>query len=245
MKEKYAIWKEWMTNPRYKAFAKLGFWIIFFVTLFLIAYISALFRQPLIPPAREPAVVRSPIDNFINMDNFEFTYIFTTQLLYGEEEKVTIVGTFFNEKYYFTIGEREYYDNSTLYLVDRMDRQLIEVEELSLPFSRELIRLEVIHSWMIAATFEEETVYRDGRTVSSYFYRNEEGRHILITIEIYRGYITSVTLDLTNFLSTYYLYYEKFVAVLNFENINNIASFERNFNEWAIIELGDGEYVND
>jgi len=238
VKEKYKQWKELMTNPRYKALAKLAAWFIFFVLLIFISFLIATFtniNQPIInddPPLE-------PIESFINMKNFEYKYEITYQLAYDEETTIIIEGIFFDEKYYFNIGDQEYYADDYVFLVNRTERTLTEVDTEELQIVRELLSIKNIHNWITKATLEEEVSYREGITISNYFFSSEEGIGIPIIVQTEKIHITSISLNLAKFLSTEESQYEVYNVELTLTNINNITNFMRNFSEFAIHKLGE------
>ena len=236
MKEKYAKWKELMKNPRYKALAKLGFWVIFFGVLILISILSSLFRGNR-PPIISNDPVQTPIEAFANMENFEYKYTITYKLENGYEVTITIEGRYFNNNHYFNIGNQEYYMNDTVFLVDRNERTLTEVDNKELLLFRDLLNIKNIHYWITSGVLEEEISYKDGFTTTKYLYRIEEAK-IQIEVETEENQIRVIRLNLVELKTEEESTYEVFNVVMTFNNINNITSFVRNFDDFEVRRLG-------
>jgi len=234
VKEKYKIWEEWMKNPRYKALARLGFWIIFFVIVYLIVTASSsTYKYGGVD--EEPKISTNEIENYLNMRNYEYEYSISYRI--GEEDvAVEITGTHYDKKEYFTIGDKEYYDDGTLYEVIRSERKLVEIEDLGLPISLYDIYPAHVHIWLTMGVLEEQIKYQDEDTKnSSYFYRLNDDLGITLSVVSKGVYIVSVDIDLLDFLYTKDIQAESFNVTLKYKNINNISSYERNFSEYSIV----------
>jgi len=241
VKDKYAKWKELMKNPRYKALAKLGFWIIFFGVLILISVIASMFTRNRPPIIRiEP---QTPIEVFANMQNFEYKYTITYRLPNEEEVTIVIEGIYFDNNYYFNIGNQEYYLSDAIYLVDRSERSLTEVETKELLLVRDVLSIKNVHYLITSGALEEEISYKDGHTTTNYIYAKEEIK-IPIEVEKEENMIRSIRLNLVENKYREETPYEIFNVVMIFNNINNISSFVRNFSEFTINRLGDTDDDN-
>lgn len=233
MKEKYKKWKEWMQNPRYRALAKLGWWIIFFVIVYFIV-ISHSPGKLYGGGDEEAKVSNDEIENYVNMTSYEYEY----SLTYKENEKnitVIITGTHYDKKDYFTIADREFYDDGTLYEVIRSEKKLLGIHDLGLPISLYDIYPTQVHVWLKMGTLEEEIKYHDETKNTSYFYKIDEDLVIDLSVISNKNYIVSIEIDLVDFLYTKDLQFEKFDVILKYKNINNISSYERNFSEYTIV----------
>lgn len=230
MKEKIKKIKEMSKNPRKKALLQLGAWILFF----FISYIVIILL-----PHPTPKYVSShdnkidAVTNFQNMNSFEYTYTFS---YLGKEEK--IVGVYFHENYYFTYLNQEYYVlNDNVYAVDSNQKTLSLVNHFITNLSTKELGLKSLTTFLKDGKLIEEKEYKDGKKVSSYEYRKDDKR-IFLTATSDNNYIKDILVDLSEYVSDDNTIYDSFKVHLEYQEINNLTSYSKNYSDYQIIQEG-------
>ena len=239
MKEKYRAFKEWKKNPRHKALYQLLCWFIFFAVLYLVA-ISGLLSPSYTPSAKSKdkgKVTDNSIENYINMESYEYKY----DISY-DDNNIIIEGIVFEDENYYTIGDNKYYDNGTLYFVDDENKQLIANPNMELPISISEIDRNVIYTWLNDSLIDETIEYNNGDKVITYTYVPSEDYEIEIIAKENEHLINSLKIDLLQLLLTKDLQFNNFDIDITYTNINNISSYEKNYDEYKIIGE-DGEVI--
>lgn len=227
MKENYKKYKELMKNSRYKALNQLVLWFLFFGIIYLLVLLGFGMRAP-ISSNNNSIKEKTTLENYAEMDSFEFEYIFKYKDEFDHE--LRIVGTFINNKYYFTINENEYYYNDKLYLVLTDTKELKENQDIGIANYLFEIDNKTISNWINKSEIESETKYKDGTKTTVYLYN--ENCNILIKVSENEKKIKYMTLNLLDFVSTKDLHFESFELNIEYKNINNIDSISKNYDEY-------------
>lgn len=233
MKEKYRAFKEWRKNPRHNALFQLLCWFIFFATLYLLAC-SGVFSPKYRASSRDDnvgKVTNDSIENYINMNSFEYQYIINY-----DDNTVTIDGIVYDGKNYFSIGDNKYYEDEVIYLVDEENKLLIANPEIDLPISLSQIDRTAIHLWLSEGSTYEKISYNDGSTSKIIRYSPTEEYVIEIDIKENEHLINSLEIDLVELLQAKNMQYNNFKVNISYTNINNISSYEKNYDEYEIVE---------
>lgn len=237
MKEKYKAFKEWRKNPRYNALFKLLCWFIFFATLYLLAC-AGVFAPKYKSSSKDSnngRVTNDSVENYINMSSYEYEY----NIKY-DDNTVNINGIFYDNKYYFSIEDKNYYDNGTLYFVDEDKKQLIEITDIDLPISLNEIERNIIHMWLDEGEIYETIAYKDGSKIVTYLYSPTDEYDIKVVATESEHLINYVEIDLLELFQTKNIEYNNFNVNIKYTNINNISSYEKNYEkDYEIIALED------
>lgn len=241
MKEKYAIFKEWKKNPRHKALYQLLCWLVFFFVLYLVAVSGIL--SPSYTPANnndnEVKLTSNSIDNYGNMVSYEYEYNITY-----DDTSMIIKGIVCDNKKYYTIGDISYYDDGTLYLVNEDNKQLIANPEINLPIRLTEIDRNAIYAWLNDAEVYEKIEYNNGDKVITYIYTSAEKYEIRIIAKESEHLIKSLEIDLSQLPLTGNLQVNHLKIDINYTNINNISSYEKNYSGYELIGVEE-EILNE
>lgn len=241
MEDVKKIFKSIMASERKKAFLSLAFWIIFFIIVF--ALIGS--RPDEIPTVDKKnnnnvVLTDSSLENFEKMSNFEFSY-----LIEITNNNITnnykIEGTYYNNKYYLTINNKEYYimDN-TLYVVDDISKKLstVIINEPNSIFAYMDIRLltkESLHTFIKSSTEKSKTTYKDGSVESHHTYTSYDEKTIKFKISEYGNIINAIEMDFSNYFNVG----QRFTISASYKNINNISTYAKNYDNYEIIKEED------
>lgn len=238
MKDKFLAFKEWKKNPRHKALFQLLCWFIFFGTLYLLACVGIF--SPKYKSSYDSSdkgkVTDNSIDNYINMSSYEYEY----NISY-DNNIVTIKGIVYNDKNYFAIGENKYYDNGELYLVDEENQKLLPNPIIDLPIALAEMDRTTIHLWLSEATIYETISYKDGSKIITYKYSPTDEYEIEIIANENDNLINTLEIDLLELLLTKNIEYNNFNINISYKNINNILSYEKNYDEYEIVDVVENE----
>ncbi len=232
MKEKIKKIKEMAKNPRKKALLQLGAWILFF----FISYIIIILLPHPTPKYSSPSNSNSvdSISQFQEMENFEYTYTFSYQ---GKREQ--IVGTYFDKKYYFTYLGKEYYSAlENIYQVNSTNKTFIPVDNFIINLSLKELSIDSLTQFMKDGILIEEKEYKDGKKVSNYEYI-KDGKKIIMAIVEKDKYIREVSLDLKEYMSNANITYDNFQVELEFNEINNLSSYSKNYLDYQVVLEGE------
>jgi hypothetical protein len=235
VKEKYNKYKELKKNPRYNALFKLLFWFAFFGILYLIV-ISGVSQSKYVTTndGESTKVTTNSVENYNNMKSYEYQYILNYND--GTDKNVIVDGTYFEENYYFKIGENNYYFSDSLYLVLRDTKQLLVDPKIDLPISLTEIDRFVIYNWINGAEKDSEVTYKDNSKVIEYVYSVDDSYKVYIEVYEKDYMIEKIDINLIDFLSTKNLQLNKFDIHIEYKNINNISSYEKNYDEYETID---------
>lgn len=231
MKEKIKRIKEMAKNPRKKALLQLGAWILFF----FISYIIIILLPHPTPKYESPSSSNSvdSISQFQEMNNFEYAYTFSYQ---GKQEQ--IVGTYFDEKYYFTYLGKEYYSAlENIYQVNSINKTFIPVDNFIINLSLKELSVDSLTQFMKDGKLLEEKEYKDGKKVSNYEYIKDEKKIIITAVEKDK-YIRELSLDLKEYMSNETIIYDNFQVTLELNEINNLSSYNKNYLDYQVV-LGE------
>lgn len=240
MKEKYRAFKEWKKNPRHSALFKLLCWFIFFSALYLLAcagVFSPKYRSNN-KTDNSGKITNDSVENYINMNSFEYQYIINY-----DDNTVVIDGIVYDDKNYFSIGDNKYYEDEVIYFVDEENKLLIANPEIELPILLNEINRTTIYLWLSEGTTYEKISYNDGSTSKIIKYAPTEEYAIEIAIKEKENLINSLEIDLVELLQAKNITYNTFLVNINYTNINNISLYEKNYDEYEIIEEGINEEI--
>lgn len=240
MKEKYRAFKEWKKNPRHRALFELLCWFIFFGILYLIA-VSGVFSPKYRTSNRDNEsgkMTNDSIENYINMSSFEYQYIINY-----DDNTITIEGIVYDGKNYFTIDDNKYYEDEILYLVDEENKLLIANPEIELPILLSEIDRNAIYLWLNDGSTYEKISYNDGSTSKIIKYSPTEEYVIEISTKEKEHLINSLEIDLTELLQAKNIVYNTFLVNITYTNINNISSYEKNYDDYKIVEAENDEEI--
>lgn len=234
MKEKYLAFKEWKKNPRHKALYQLMCWFAFFAIVYLVA-ISGLFSADYVSNTSSKEV-KDSLENYLNMTSYEYEY----DIVY-DTSNIKVTGVVFKDKNYFEIGTSKYYYDGSLYLVDEVQKKLIEQKYTTLPLDLMEMDQDSIHKWLSEGTKYETIEYNDGEKEVTYLYTQDE-YEIKIKTEESDNLINNLELDLTEFMLARGTTVTTFTVNIVYDNINNISSYDRHYDEYEIIDM-DGSTI--
>ncbi len=243
MKELKEFISDALHNKHKKAILSLGLWFLFFVIVFLmIGGRNAVPKKINYASYSNSNTLKdSPIENYKNMENFEFDYIIEIA-----ENNLTdtynIHGTYYNNKYYFELLNNKYLiDNNTIYIVDDLNKKLKKVDKTNSKslFSRFDLRVlmkDNIYTFISSSSEKNSTKYNDGTRIINYLYQNYENKTIDLTVSIKEKMITSIIMDFKNYFSDKY---QVLKVSLNYQNINNIMEYNNIYDGYQLV--GEGE----
>lgn len=227
-KEKRAEFKEMMKNPRKKALFQLGCWGAFF----LISYLVIILIPHPTPVYRNPNsnTKKDTLTNYQTMNNFEYTYTFSYN---GKEEE--IVGTYFDNHYYFSYLNQEYYtDEENIYEVDSTNKMFKNVDNFIVLLSLTELRKENLAEFLVNDNLVESKEYKDGKKINTYQYFIEENKYIYLTVTEQDRYIEEILVDLKDYLESKELIFSNFEVKLQYSEINNLSSYSKNYSDYVL-----------
>ena len=227
-KEKRKEFKEKMKNPRKKALFQLGCWMCFF----LISYIIIILVPHPTPTYRSSSsnVNKKPLSNFQEMKSFEYVYTFHYD---GKEEEIK--GTYFEEQYYFTYLNQEYYANKeNIYLVDSLQKKLLPVDNFIILTSLKELRKENLVNFLEEKYLIEKKEYKDGKKINTYQFPIEETKFIDLVVTFKDKYIEEIDINLKDYLESKQILYSQFQVNLKYSEINNLSSYSKNYSDYMV-----------
>ena len=243
MKEFKEFIKDAIHDKRKKAILSLVLWFLFFVVVFLL-----MGGRNTIPKeihyqysSNSNTNSTSPIENYKNMENFEFNYI--VEIIENNSTNTyNITGTYYENKYYFELLNSKYLiDNNTIYIVDEINKQLKEIDKndpksiFSL-FDIRILNKDSIYTFITSSTEEDSTIYKDKTKSITYLYKNYENKTIDLIVSVKENMINSITLKFNNYFGDKY---QLFKVSINYKNINNIVEYNKNYDEYKLVREGE------
>ncbi len=232
------FFKDIFKNKRKRAVVSLLFWIAFFVIVFFMIGGSNTVPKEYRSGESRPSV--NALDNFKKMSNFEFSYLITI------EDKVVnnykIDGTYYNKNYYFQMNGQDYYfmDNN-VYLVNDNERKLVKFNSIDSTnlfniINFELLTKDSVSTFIESSEEKNKTTYKDGKVVTNFVYKNYDNKQISIVSSEYSNIIDNIEMDFSNYFNQNY---KQFTINMTYKNINNIANYDKNYDDYQIIKEGD------
>lgn len=235
MKEKREKFKEMLKNPRKKALFQLKCWLIAFLVFYGIV---------LITPHPTPKYVSSnsninfetdTIENLKNMSSFEYKYTISYQ---GKEEEM--IGTFFQKNDYFTyLGEEYYKTVDGIYLVNEKEKSLLPVSNPMVLLLFDDLKRENLENYMKDGEVIEEKEYKDGKKVTSFRYQVGEEKYLSMVVTEQDHFIVDISIDLKEYLETKQLFYDIFEVHLEYNEINSLVSYSKNYADYQVVLEGE------
>ncbi len=213
MKEKIETFKKLWAIPRYKAIIQLILWISFFLLLYIIISVIAIFSKPYKKKQTEP-IIKTAIENYTEMTNYEYKYNFT--YIINKENKTSLIeGTKYNNQNTFKLlGTKYKLENNVIYDVN--DNIVTNLTDYDIT----LLEPSNIINLLNTAINKEITKYNDGNIKTEYTFED-----MLITTYEENNYIIKIDLDLTNYMVKLNPKITYYTINITYENINNIDSF--------------------
>ena len=227
-------------TKRKKALLRLGFWVIFFIIVVnLIGRPPKNFSSQVIKDESSSKNLSSnSIDNFKNMDNFEFSY----EIVLKKNDAVkTIVldGTYFDKKYYFNMDNKKYYGlDGIIYYVNEETKQLTDVKGILNNGIFNIIDINILfkdslYTIIDSSSIDSTTSYKDGTEINKYTFVTSDNKKIIIASNSSGKLINTIELDLTNYID---IKYDSVKVNCNYKNINNISDYKINYDEYQVIK---------
>lgn len=242
MKEFKEFIKNVFKNKRQRAIVSLLFWFFFFVIVFILMGGSS--AIPKSYPTNESVKnndTGNSFDNFKNMENFEYSFLITIK-----ENNVTdmykIEGTYYKDKYYFELDNNKYYiNNNLIYSVNEDERKLKEFKSIDPKnlFNRidfGLLTKKNIYTFISSSDEKSKTTYKDGSILSNLIYKSYDDRKIEIVVSEYSNIISNIDMDFKDYFD---IKYDEFKVNITYKNINNIAEYDKNYDEYEITKEGE------
>lgn len=159
--------KEMFKNPKKKALAQLGFYLIFFI------FVAILLRGADNKPTKIIEEQKSPVKFYEDMKSYNY------KVTYTNIDKVDVIdGTYVDNISLFTFNNFKYYYEEDLYIIDNDSYYLMDIEyNISKIFNNNLIN--------IIEDLEEEskTTYKDGTIVTTYTIDSNKVYNYLFELE--------------------------------------------------------------
>ena len=159
--------KEMFKNPKKKALAQLGFYLIFFI------FVAILLRGADNKPTKIIEEQKSPVKFYEDMKSYNY------KVTYTNIDKVDVIdGTYVDNISLFTFNNFKYYYEEDLYIIDNDSYYLMDIEyNISKIFNNNLIN--------IIEELEEEskTTYKDGTIVTTYTIDSNKVYNYLFELE--------------------------------------------------------------
>ncbi len=240
MKEVITFIKNVWKNKRQRALLSLFLWFIFFVIVFALVggpvNIDEEYRRRLTD--EESEVSNSPIENFANMDNYEFNYLITI-INNGVSNNQIITGTYYKGGYFFTLNGVKYYIKDNLYKVDDLNKTLNlfkddDPNNILNIIDVQLFTKEKLLPMLKDGEYGSSTTYKDKSVVTNYTY--EINNHIInLETNEYEHIINSIEIDLTDY---YDKKYSEVKVTISYKNINNIVDYKTDYTDYQIVKEG-------
>ncbi len=233
-------------NKRKRAIAGIIFWLGFMAVVLSMVKVPPSYRNNTPNSSSNASNINKTSDSALNvfnqMTSFEYNYLveITDNNI---EYKYVIKGTYYDDKYYFEINNDSYYgvnnefyyvdsNSKTLKLVDKKDNESI-FSKMDLEFLSKNSMFNIITS----SEKKSETIYKDGNTVKKYAYIDHANRKINIVSTENNGIINNIVFDYIGYVNS--SRFQLYKATCDFENINNIESFDKNYDDYTIIKEGE------
>ncbi len=228
MKESIETIKRLWQNPRYKSLIKLGFWLVFFSIVILM--IRGANQMSNYSNNSDISTQSDKVKDLANYQNYEFTITIT-----DSNNLITkLVGTYYQNKHYFTCNDKTYYyDGKTLYEVDELNHNLVKIDIVPWQLILYVWDHTIIDDYISQAIPDSETTYNDGNTVNKYHYDTESDILFVKDISTNKsnGIINRIEMNIQQ--DTLYN------VIIDYQHINNIASFNIDYSNFNIIEKSD------
>lgn len=248
MKEKIKLFMEVWKDKKKRAFISLGLWFLFFA---LIIGLSGRGTNNIYESENNSSSNNlnsnmvsdgSSLKKFKEMKNYEYSE--TIEITKNNQTVNYIInGTYFDNKYYFSIDNVNYYiNNEKIYLVDELNKTLTLYNSDN---PNDLLNLfNVLYTtkdnlYVLIDSSEEynKITYKDGTNTIEYVYKDYKNRVIRINNSENENIIKKIVMDFNNYYAEGK--YQLFRVTINFDNIDNLMEYGKDYSSYQII--GDGE----
>lgn len=217
--EKYQKFKELWDNPRTHAAIVLVFWLLFMVG-------AIIFVRLISTPSKE-VKTELPGNTFSSIKSYEFTYLSNTLEVNGQS---------YGEAIEFYLGNKRYYVNNNIYLIDK-DQAIIQNE-------MDLSILKITNKMLNNLTSGiDYTTVQDGkryvipldRFINLYEIDTDAdlskamNYNIVVTIYEKNKKIYKVDLDLSNYVNFKNGTNVNYPVTIYYYNINNVSDFTKEY----------------
>lgn len=243
MKKFWEIVKNAFKDKRKRAVISLGFWIIFFIAVFVmvggpvnIDYEYQKRTSSSNSNISKP-VTKNTLENFKKVDNTEFTYDVTITE-YNKTLNYKIEGTYYDKDYYFTLDGVSYYlKDDIIYLVDDVNHNLVTFRpDANHLFNRmdgklmQMLRISELYTTLTSSEEQTKTTYKDNTTVTSFAYKVYDGRSIAIKMTEKDNKLGVLSLDYTNYAVPKT---QLFRVDITYNNMDNIADYNKDYHTYT------------
>ena len=220
-------------DKRKRAIAGLVFWFIFFLVIIpIIGRVPKDITIKSYDGVNDKEVIKESIDSYKIMNSYNVEY-----LVEINENNYTINGTYYNEKNYYVYDSNNYYlYNEKLYYVDDINKQLKKVNVDNNVFNIidiNLLTKDSLHTFITSSEEESKTSYKDGKVVRNYVYTTSDNRKMYITTTEIDNMINMIVIDYRDYLKTSYTIFK---VTCNYQNINNILEYNKDYANYKIFE---------
>lgn len=247
MKQFFGALKEAWKDKKKRAFISLGLWFLFFILV--IACSGRASSDMYSGDARNNENKKSnlvsdgsSVDKFKNTKNYEYESTIEI-VLNNKTYNYGIKGTFYDNKYYFSYNNINYFiNNNKIYVVDELNKTLTLYKDSNPNSIFNLYNIlfmtkDSLHNIIINSEEYNKTTYKDGTNIIEYVYKDYKERIIRINNTEKENIINKMVLDYNNYYTD--RNYQLFRVTINFDNIDNLESYSRDYSSYQII--GDEE----
>lgn len=248
MKKFFTALKEAWKDKRERAFISLGLWFLFFAIIIALSGRATpeMYSDngPKHNENKKSNIVSdgTSIETFKKMENYEYNS--TIDIMINDKSiKYELKGTYYDNKYYFSLNNINFFiNNNKIYVVDELNKTLTlyksnNPNNIFNLYNMLFMTKDSLHNIIINSEEYNKTTYKDGTNIIEYVYKDYKDRIIRINNTEKENIINKIVLDYNN----YYVdkNYQLFRVTIDFENINNLESYSRDYSSYQII--GDEE----
>ena len=224
IKKIYRSYQDLKKNPRKKALADLGLWLVFFLGMYIFFLILSNMGSS---HTYHSFKQQDTLSNFKEMESYTFQ-------MTGNQEQVT--GMYVDEKMYIEYqGKTYFYKEGTIYQVDTVEEQLIPTKETLLSFFVQDLKPTILSQWLEASKVLEETKYNGKKKETLYQYSFDDKKmNLKVVEEDYQ--IKTIAMDGKDYLAKKGLQYDTFPITIQYQDVNEIQSASKNYENYPIKE---------
>lgn len=229
-------------TPRRKALLKLMLWGFFLMFVFFSLgdfrgdYRA---REEQFAKMREESSEAKKKDTSLDkIKNYEYSYLLNINNK-GKNYIYKVEGTYFNDVYYFTINNNNYaIKEDKVYLVDDVKKELKQAVFKGVYSTIDLRMLgsKTMNTIISSSEKIDSKEYNDGSTLTKYKYQNYDGKYMVLEVMVKDKVISNIKIDYTNYSN---IKYDKYSIEINYLNINNLKSYDKDYSEYKTLEEGE------
>lgn len=231
--------KEMFKTKRRRALLELGAWIIFFVIIFsMVGGADKEYYKSFNEKAKlqEEKISTNPVENIKKINSYEFTYLIEAKDNVGTYT-YEVNGTFFKDKYFATILNRDYYLTDDNFYIVKEDKTLVNPTSKNKNALYNLIDIRLLTNTslytLISSSEELDSItYKDNTKIVRYKYTNYNNKTIVFKLSATENVFNDIEIDFTNY---YERKFTSFKVNITYKNINNILEFNKNYDDYKIV----------